>query len=198
MALSGSPHPNTQGRLVSIPESYTLLCLNQLPRDGEHLAADLRSREITFGPNALPMTSFMNANLPSDDEEDEDFQPDERDEEGAAKGRRKPKRMRGAAAGAGAEAGEEAEPADGGRKGDEYLALDAIPMDRRGVEKKAKVDALWSQLNQRAAPAAKAPVGTAGAAAKPGLKQGSSKGDEVRCWSEPPPPCQSAFVASSA
>lgn len=92
------------------------------------------------------MASFLNVNLPSEDEEDEDFVPNELDEdEHAAKGKRKTKRLRGAGNGHDTDASDSRE-----EKEDEEE--DIIPESKR-AEKRAKVDALWSQMNQGTAAA---------------------------------------------
>ncbi|KAL4458082.1 hypothetical protein ABPG75_012947 [Micractinium tetrahymenae] len=129
------------------------------------------------------MATLMNANLPSDDEEDQDYVPDEVDEEErrAAKAAKKPKRLRGAAAGAGADA--EAEP-EGQAPADELDDEDdALPASKREA-KKAKVDALWSQLNRKpAATAAARPTsggsGSLASLCKPARSQGQGGADEA-------------------
>lgn len=98
------------------------------------------------------MANLMTANLPSEDEEDQDYVPDEVDEEErrAAKEKKKPKRLRGAAAGAGAAgAADSDEDAAGGsgRGGEELEDPDAALPAAKREAKRAKVDALWSQLN---------------------------------------------------
>lgn len=129
------------------------------------------------------MANLMTANLPSEDEEDQDYVPDEVDEEErrAAKEKKRPKRLRGAAAGAGAaSANSDEEDAGGsGAGGDELEDHDAaLPASKREA-KRAKVDALWSQLNA-AKPAARPAAGASLAAlCKPAAaKKGG--GDEVR------------------
>jgi hypothetical protein len=89
------------------------------------------------------MTTLANANLPSSDEEDEDFVPDEyKDSEPQAK--RRPKRVRGAGATDEAEETEEAE--------EEALvgkqSLKPKLTERTMAEKRAKTEKLWEQLNQ--------------------------------------------------
>ncbi|GAB4820469.1 hypothetical protein N2152v2_007515 [Parachlorella kessleri] len=97
------------------------------------------------------MASLANANLPSDDEEDVDYAPSEEDEESkGAKKKKAPKRLRGAAAGT-EPAEEEPEP-DTGRA--DVEEDDMVPSAKREA-KKAKIDALWSQLSQKAALPAK-------------------------------------------
>lgn len=127
------------------------------------------------------MATLMNANLPSEDEEDQDYVPDEVDEEErrAAAEAKKPKRLRGAAAGAGPADEPQAEQSGGG--GDELEDPDAALPEHKRQAKKARVDALWSQLNaKKAAPAAR-PAGAASLASlcKPAGGKGKS-GDEVR------------------
>jgi hypothetical protein len=120
------------------------------------------------------MANLLNANLPSDDEEDADFVPDEVDSDDEAarksKQKKKAKRQRGVAA---------AHDEDSGGDDDEPPPPKAIPEHKR-LEKKAKMDDLWSKLNQGMPGAAKAcgPVvgggGGGGVAAlcKPASKQG--------------------------
>jgi len=82
------------------------------------------------------MASFLNVNLPSEDEEDEDFVPNEIDEdERAAKGKRKAKHLRGA--------GHDTDASDDSPEAEE----DIIPESKR-AEKKAKLNELWSQINR--------------------------------------------------
>lgn len=132
------------------------------------------------------MANLLNANLPSDDEEDDDYVPDEVDEEERrlAKAAKKPKRLRGAAAGAGTDDGDaDADEPPRDEVEDPHAAL---PESKR-VAKKAKVDALWSQLNRKpaaaapSAPAAK-PTGGGGGLSLAALckPKGKSSGDEVR------------------
>lgn len=128
------------------------------------------------------MSNLLNANLPSDDEEDQDYVPDEVDEEErrAAKLSKKPKRLRGAAAGADAavEDGSEGAGQAGSEPEDEHEQLP----DSKREAKKAKVDALWSQLN-RAKPAAKPAPNKGGTSlaslCKPAGSKGKSSADEV-------------------
>lgn len=134
------------------------------------------------------MANLLNANLPSDDEEDADYVPDEVDEEERrlAKAAKKPKRLRGAAAGAGADDGQDADEPPADEVEDPHAAL---PESKR-VAKKAKVDALWSQLNRKpaaaapTAPAAKPGGGGGGlslaALCKPAAAKGKNSADEVR------------------
>lgn len=97
------------------------------------------------------MASLANANLPSSDEEDEDFVPDEVDsEDEAVKRKNAPKskkrgRVRGAA---GAVTSDDADDADEGAEGDDSQKEkeEVIPEHKR-LEKKAKMDDLWSKLN---------------------------------------------------
>lgn len=133
------------------------------------------------------MANLMTANLPSEDEEDQDYVPDEVDEEErrAAKEKKKPKRLRGAAAGAGAPgaADSDEDAAGGSGRGGEELEDPnaALPAAKREA-KRAKVDALWSQLNA-AKPAARPAAAGASLAAlcKPAAaKKGG--GNEVRLW----------------
>jgi hypothetical protein len=82
------------------------------------------------------MASFLNVDLPSEDEEDDDFVPNEIDEdERAAKGKKKTKRLRGA--------GHDTDASDDSPEAEE----DIIPESKR-AEKKAKVNELWSQMNK--------------------------------------------------
>lgn len=132
------------------------------------------------------MANLLNANLPSDDEEDADYVPDEVDEEERrlAKAAKKPRRLRGAAAGAGADSSAE----DAADEAPDELedAHAALPESKRAA-KKAKVDALWSQLNRK--PAAAAPTAPAArpagsglslaALCKPAGAKAKSSGDEV-------------------
>ncbi|KAI3435540.1 hypothetical protein D9Q98_001605 [Chlorella vulgaris] len=132
------------------------------------------------------MSNLLNANLPSEDEEDQDYVPDEADdEERAQKKGKKPKRLRGAAAGAGtddeAEAGAQAGVSGAELDDDEH---EAMPDSKREA-KKAKVDALWSLLN-RAQPAAKPPPKPSGSSlaslCKPGAGKGKGKGSADEAW----------------
>jgi hypothetical protein len=123
------------------------------------------------------MASFLNVNLPSDDEEDIDYIPDENVPDGDSPAKKKKrKRSRGVAAGAAPEDDE-----DEDAKGAE---TDVIPKHKQ-AEKKAKVDALWSQLQQQTKPAAaKATGGLSGlgALSRPVTKKGTSSGaDQVLC-----------------
>lgn len=128
------------------------------------------------------MASLLNASLPSDDEEDQDYVPDEVDEEErrAAKAAKKPKRLRGAAAGAGADV--EPEPQAQAPADDLDDDDDALPASKREA-KKAKVDALWSQLNRKPAAAAARPGGGGGGSlaslCKPARSKGTGGGDEA-------------------
>jgi len=97
------------------------------------------------------MATLMTANLPSDDEEDIDFIPDDVDSEGDAqkkqKGKpRRKKRMRGVVSG-----GEGSEDEEGPAATDE--AHKEVP-EHKKAEKRAKMDDLWTRLNQQQ-PAAK-------------------------------------------
>jgi hypothetical protein len=94
------------------------------------------------------MASLAAANLPSSDEEDEDFVPDEVDSEDEAQKRKNapPKKKRGrvrgaAAVGAAEEDSDEDDAKDGDKKSEPV-----IPEHKR-IEKKAKMDDLWSKLN---------------------------------------------------
>ncbi len=134
------------------------------------------------------MATLLNATLPSDDEEDQDYVPDEVDEEErrAAKAAKKPKRLRGAAAGANVEAEPQAQaPADELEDEDE-----ALPASKREA-KKAKVDALWSMLNRKPAAAAAAQPSSGGGGllaslckpARSKVKGGADEvGDESMGW----------------
>jgi hypothetical protein len=85
------------------------------------------------------MASFLNAALPSDDEEDDDFVPSEDESaEGGKKPIKKRKAVRGAAMGANVTHQHDDEEED-----DEEPAAPT----QKQVEKKAKVDDLWSKLN---------------------------------------------------
>lgn len=127
------------------------------------------------------MATLLNASLPSDDEEDQDYVPDEVDEEErrAAKAAKKPKRLRGAAAGANVEAEPQAQaPADELEDEDE-----ALPASKREA-KKAKVDALWSMLNRKPPAAAAAQPSSCGGGSlaslcKPARSKGKGGADEV-------------------
>ena len=135
------------------------------------------------------MSNLLNANLPSEDEEDQDYVPDEVDEEERRLQKqqsKKPKRLRGAAAGAGAAADDEEEEEAGGgaagQGGGEVEDEDEQLPDSKREAKKAKVDALWSQLNRKPAAVLK-PAGGGGLAGlrKPAAGgKAKSSGDEVR------------------
>ncbi|KAI7845227.1 hypothetical protein COHA_001271 [Chlorella ohadii] len=130
------------------------------------------------------MANLMTANLPSEDEEDQDYVPDEVDEEErrAAKEKKRPKRLRGAAAGAGAVAADsdEEEAGGSGRGGEELEDHDAALPAAKREAKRAKVDALWSQLNA-AKPAARPAAAGASLAAlcKPAA---AKKGGSDQAW----------------
>lgn len=127
------------------------------------------------------MSNLLNANLPSEDEEDQDYVPDEVDAEERGGKSKKPKRMRGAAAGAGAAAAACEEEGGGSEASGLEDEEDLLPESKREA-KKAKVDALWSQLN-RAAPAAGPMSKVAGTASLASLckqaSRGKSSADEV-------------------
>jgi hypothetical protein len=132
-------------------------------------------------PEQTVMSNLLNASLPSEDEEDQDYVPDEVDVEERGAKSKKPKRLRGAAAGASVAAGSDAEAggsdASGLEDNDELL-----PQSKREA-KKARVDALWSQLN-RAAPAAGPASKAAGTASlaslcKPAGSRGKASASEV-------------------
>ena len=155
------------------------------------------------------MSNLLSANLPSEDEEDEDYVPDEVDEEERRLQKqkqqlgKKPKRVRGAAAGGdegedeGNSDGDEAGQA-GGAAGDGLEDADDLLPDSKRLAKKAKVDALWSQLNRKpaaiAATAATKPSGGGASLAslcKPAGGRGKANADEVsraatmsRGWAE--------------
>lgn len=106
--------------------------------------------------SARAMASFLHANLPSEDEEDQDFVPDEKDE--GAK-RKKAKRVRGAAMGAQPGGDDEDDHAQAGPSSAVDQELEDARPDPKREAKKAKVDALWQQLNARQ-PARAAPQAT--------------------------------------
>lgn len=127
------------------------------------------------------MSNLLNANLPSDDEEDQDYVPDEvdEDERRQAKQNKKPKRLRGAAAGVGVEAAGDGEQAAG--VGDELEEEDFMPDSKREA-KKAKVDALWNLLNRKPAAAAAKPAAAGSLLAslcKPARSKGKGGADEA-------------------
>lgn len=153
------------------------------------------------------MATLMNANLPSEDEEDQDYVPDEVDEEEKkAAAKKKPKRLRGAAAGAGV-GGDDDEGQGTAPAGNELEDEDSTLPESKRQAKKAKVDALWSQLNAaKPKPAAK-PGGGASLASlcKPAGSKGKGSADEVRAWDVQdharamPGPCQGrAWDAAAA
>lgn len=95
------------------------------------------------------MTSLINAALPSDDEEDQDFVPDEIDSEEEGGKKSKPsarrKRVRGVATAATSN--------DEGTYNDQDDAGNPAPLvpalaKRKQAEKKAKVEEIWSKLKQ--------------------------------------------------
>lgn len=94
------------------------------------------------------MATLLSANLPSDDEEDEDFAPDEVDSEDEALKKKKRKvvgggrRMRGAA-NTPAQGGSDGEAADSEPEGQAPI----VPAHKR-AEKKAKVEDMWAQMNK--------------------------------------------------
>lgn len=123
------------------------------------------------------MASLAAANLPSSDEEDEDFVPDEVDsEDEAQKKKNAPKkkrgRMRGAAALGGEEESDEEDGGDGGGK-------PVIPEHKR-LEKKAKMDDLWTKLNATKGPKPKPAVNLAALCKPVSAKPKTSNADEVR------------------
>ncbi|PRW18331.1 craniofacial development 1 [Chlorella sorokiniana] len=128
------------------------------------------------------MANLMTANLPSEDEEDQDYVPDEVDEEErrAAKEKKKPKRLRGAAAGAGADAAGSDEEEGSGQGAEELEDPHAALPEAKREAKRAKVDALWSQLNA-AKPAARPAAAGASLAAlcKPAA---AKKGGGDEAW----------------
>ncbi|KAH7618928.1 putative Craniofacial development protein 1 [Nannochloris sp. 'desiccata'] len=99
------------------------------------------------------MTSLAAANLPSSDEEDEDFVPDEVDSEDEAQKRKNapPKKKRGRVRGAAAigAAGEDSD-GDGAAvdsDGDGDKKSEPVIPEHKRIEKKAKMDELWSKMN---------------------------------------------------
>eukprot|EP00887_Chlorella_sp_A99_P001534 scaffold8.g1534.t1 len=124
----------------------------------------------------MSRAGFLGADLPSEDEEDQDYVPDEADVEARAAGKKKkPKRVRGAALGAGGP--EEEEEAEGDEGGGDELE-DMLPASKREA-KKAKVDALWSQLH-------KGPTAGGGASlaalCKPVTKKAGKGGGGDQSW----------------
>jgi hypothetical protein len=101
------------------------------------------------------MASLANANLPSDDEEDLDYAPSEEDEETKKAKKQAPKRLRGAA---GAQPANDVVEAGATAGGAADADEDDVPSARREA-KKAKIDALWSHLSQKAAPPARKAAG---------------------------------------
>lgn len=90
------------------------------------------------------MTTLANANLPSSDEEDEDFLPDEYKDQGDAQTKRRPKRVRGAAA----TTTEDEEVDEGEARLEEHQKTKPQLSERTMAEKRAKTEKLWAQLNQ--------------------------------------------------
>lgn len=96
------------------------------------------------------MATLATANLPSDDEEDQDFVPDEVDSEDETRKKQKPKRkrrVRGVAA--------TAESDDDGDEAEEAPPARPAISEAKLAEKKAKIDEMWASLNT-SKPAAKA------------------------------------------
>jgi hypothetical protein len=127
------------------------------------------------------MANLLNANLPSDDEEDDDFVPDEVDSEEEAvkkqKAKKPKKRLRGSAAAAGEGEGSSEEE-------EEATPVEKTVPESKRLEKKAKVDEMWSMLNAPKPGSGKRPAGGSGAAlgalCKPAPKQGgNSAGDAL-------------------
>ena len=128
------------------------------------------------------MTSLAAANLPSSDEEDEDFVPNEVDSEDEALKRKNapPKKKRGrvrgaAAVGAAGEASDDeaAAPGDGDQEKEPV-----IPEHKR-IEKKAKMDDLWSKLNANQGAKPKPTVNLASLCKPVSTKQSQGAADTV-------------------
>ena len=123
------------------------------------------------------MASLAAANLPSSDEEDEDFVPDEVDsEDEALKKKNAPKKKRGRVRGAAAaDIGEDIEEEDAG----DDVGQPVIPEHKR-LEKKAKMDDMWSKLNAQKGPKPKPAVNLAALCKPVSGKPKTSNADEVR------------------
>lgn len=95
------------------------------------------------------MASLAAANLPSSDEEDEDFVPDEFDSEDEAlkKKNAPPKKKRGRVRGAAAVGALGEEDSDDDAAGDGDQINEPVVPEHKRIEKKAKMDDLWSRLN---------------------------------------------------
>lgn len=133
------------------------------------------------------MASLAHANLPSEDEEDEDYAPSEEDEETrAAKRQQKQKRLRGAAAGAGPAGGDAGAGVPGRRGGaaEEEEEEDDVPEAKREA-KKAKIDALWSQLSQKTAVPKSAGGGGLGGLTRPAGPKAKAKTEVGTCRAGP-------------
>jgi hypothetical protein len=129
------------------------------------------------------MTSLAAANLPSSDEEDEDFVPNEVDSDEEAQKRKNapPKKKRGRVRGAaaiGATGGDSDDDAAAGDGDGDRKAEPVIPEHKR-IEKKAKMDDLWSKLNANQGAKPK-PVVNLAALCKPvTTKQSKDNADQV-------------------
>jgi hypothetical protein len=127
------------------------------------------------------MSNLLNASLPSEDEEDQDYVPDEvdEDERKAAKQAKQPKRMRGMAVGTALQ--DPKADNSSGAGGDEIDSDDDALPDSKREAKKAKVDALWSQLSRAGAqkPAVAKPGTSLASLCRPAGGTGKGGGDEV-------------------
>ncbi len=126
------------------------------------------------------MASLAAANLPSSDEEDEDFVPDEVDSEDEAQKRKNapPKKKRGRVRGAAALGAAGAESDEDGDGDGDQKSEPVIPEHKR-IEKKAKMDDLWSKLNANQGTKPKPAVNLAALCKPVTAKQSKNKADEV-------------------
>jgi hypothetical protein len=129
------------------------------------------------------MASLAAANLPSSDEEDEDFVPDEVDSEDEAQKRKNapPKKKRGRVRGAAAIGALGEDSDDGGAAGDgagDHKNEAVIPEHKR-IEKKAKMDDLWSKLNGNQGSKSKSGVNLAALCKPVTAKQSKDIADQV-------------------
>lgn len=132
------------------------------------------------------MTSLAAANLPSSDEEDEDFVPDEVDSEDEAQKRKNapPKKKRGRVRGAAAigAAGEDSD-GDGAAvdsDGDGDKKSEPVIPEHKRIEKKAKMDELWSKMNSSKGTKPKPAVNLAALCKPVTAKQSKDTADQVK------------------
>jgi len=130
------------------------------------------------------MASLAAANLPSSDEEDEDFVPDEVDSEDEAQKRKNapPKKKRGRVRGAAAigVSGEDSDEDGVAGHGDGDQKIEPVIPEHKRIEKKAKMDDLWSKLNKNKDSKSKPAVNVAALCKPVTAKHSKDSADQVR------------------